>query len=52
VDPDVIVIILCRNFHAIKAIETFFLRKNVTLPHLAILHEKISRQTEEVGVLS
>jgi hypothetical protein len=39
--PDVIVIILYRNFNAIKAIKTFFLRKNVTLPHLAVLHEKI-----------
>jgi hypothetical protein len=33
-------IILYRNFNAIKAIKTFFLRKNVTLPHLAVLHDK------------
>jgi hypothetical protein len=50
--PDVIVIIPYRNFYATKAIKTFFLRKNITLPHLAILHEKILRQNEEVGVLS
>jgi hypothetical protein len=35
--PDVTVII--PKFYAIKAIKTFFLRKNVTLPHLAFLHE-------------
>jgi hypothetical protein len=47
----VIVIILCRNIHVIKAIKTFF-RKNVTLPHLAVLHEKILGQTVEIEVLS
>jgi hypothetical protein len=40
VDPDVIVIILYRNFYVIKAIKTFLLRKIITLPHLAVLHEK------------
>jgi hypothetical protein len=48
----VIVIILCRSFYAIKAIKTFFLRKNVTLPHLGVSHEKISRQTKEVEVIT
>jgi hypothetical protein len=50
--PNVIVIIPYRNFYATTAIKTFFLRKNVTLPHLAVLHEKISRQIEDVRDLS
>jgi hypothetical protein len=37
--PYVIVMILYQNFDATKAIKTFSLRKNVTLPHLAVLHE-------------
>jgi hypothetical protein len=49
---DVILIIPYQNFYATKAIKMFFLRKNVTLPHLAVLHVKISMQTMEVGVLS
>jgi hypothetical protein len=50
--PDVIVIILCRNFNAIKAIKMFSLRKNVTLPNLAVLHDEISRHTEEIEIIS
>jgi hypothetical protein len=35
----VILMILYRNFDATKAIKTFSLRKNITLRHLAVLHE-------------
>jgi hypothetical protein len=30
---------LFRNFYAIKVIKTFSFEKNVTFPHLAVLHE-------------
>jgi hypothetical protein len=37
----VIVDELFRNFNANKAMKTFSFEKNVTLPHLAVLHENL-----------